>query len=139
METGKKSAIISRSIQEKKPKESTSAGIRSLNISPGPDISASIQSSSRKTARHTLREALELTWDQTLFVDPDVFDPGYMPEQFTCRETQMRELAMQVRPALRPRQGHMRMRSPSGAGAGTAVVAEERRGYDPGYDQGYGN
>ncbi len=62
-----------------------------------------------------------------------------MPEQFTCRETQMREPAMQVRPALRPGQGHMRMRSSSGAGAGTAVVAEERRGYDPGYDQGYGN
>ncbi len=60
METGKKSAIISRSIQEKKPKESTSADIRSLNISPGPDISASIQSPSRKTARHVLREAPEL-------------------------------------------------------------------------------
>jgi len=127
METGEKPEIISRSIQEKKPEESTS-----------PDISSPIHRPSRKAARHALREALELTWDQTLFVDPDVFDPGYMPEQFTCREAQMRELAMQVRPALR-QQVHQCMRPSSGAGGGTAVVAEERRGYDHASGQGYGN
>ncbi|MEA2035383.1 MAG: hypothetical protein U9N40_07875, partial [Euryarchaeota archaeon] len=151
MEKRKKSAINSRSIQDNKPKESTkestSGDIRSPKISPGPNISSRVQSSSRKTARQVLREAPELTWDQTLFVDPDVFDPGYMPEQFTCREAQMRELAMQVRPALRqqvhmpmpmPMPTRMRMRSSSGAaGAGMAVVAEERRGYDHGSGQGY--
>ena len=149
METGEKPEIISRSIQDNKPEESTSA-----------DIAAPIQRSSGKTARQLLREAPELTWDQTLFVDPDVFDPGYMPEQFICRETQMRELAMQIRPALRQQVHNMSMPVPvhrhpsSGAGAGTgtggagiAVVGEERRGYDHGsghgydhrYDQGYGN
>jgi len=52
----------------------------------------------------------------------------------------MREPAMQVRPALR-QQASMRMcmRPSSGAGAGIAVVAEERRGYDHGSGQGYGN
>ncbi|MEA2033956.1 MAG: AAA family ATPase [Euryarchaeota archaeon] len=129
METGKKSAIISRSIQDNKPKESTSADIRALKIIPGPDISAPIQSSSRKIARQALRETPELTRDQSLFVDPDVFDPGHMPEQFMCREAQIRELAMQVRPALR----QVHMRPSSGTGAGITVVAEERRGYDPGY------
>ncbi|MEA2034699.1 MAG: hypothetical protein U9N40_04300 [Euryarchaeota archaeon] len=50
----------------------------------------------------------------------------------------MRELAMQVRPALR-QQVHQCMHPPSGAGAGIAVVAEERRGYDHGSGQGYRN
>jgi len=45
--------------------------------------------------RHFLR------WDETLFRDPEVFDPDFVPEQFNFREAQMRELAFQLRPGLR--------------------------------------
>jgi cell division control protein 6 len=41
-----------------------------------------------------------LRWDETLFRDPDVFDPDFVPEQFNFREEQIRELAFQLRPGL---------------------------------------
>jgi cell division control protein 6 len=42
-----------------------------------------------------------LMWDETLFRDPEVFEIDYLPEQFNYRDTQMRELAFQIRPGLR--------------------------------------
>ncbi len=42
-----------------------------------------------------------LMWDETLFRDPEVFEIDYVPEQFNHRESQMRELAFQIRPGLR--------------------------------------
>jgi cell division control protein 6 len=42
-----------------------------------------------------------LMWDETLFRDPEVFEIDYVPEQFNYRDTQMRELAFQIRPGLR--------------------------------------
>jgi cell division control protein 6 len=42
-----------------------------------------------------------LMWDETLFRDPEVFETDYVPEQFNFRDTQMQELAFQVRPGLR--------------------------------------
>jgi len=42
-----------------------------------------------------------LMWDETLFRDPEVFEIDYVPEQFNFRESQMRELAFQIRPGLR--------------------------------------
>jgi cell division control protein 6 len=42
-----------------------------------------------------------LMWDETLFRDPEVFEIDYVPEQFDHRETQMRELAFQIKPGLR--------------------------------------
>jgi len=42
-----------------------------------------------------------LMWDETLFRDPEVFEIDYVPEQFNHRDTQIRELAFQVRPGLR--------------------------------------
>jgi cell division control protein 6 len=42
-----------------------------------------------------------LMWDETLFRDPEVFEFDYVPEQFQFRESQMRELAFQIRPGLR--------------------------------------
>jgi cell division control protein 6 len=42
-----------------------------------------------------------LMWDETLFRDPEVFEIDYVPEQFNHRETQMRELAFQIRPGVR--------------------------------------
>jgi archaeal cell division control protein 6 len=42
-----------------------------------------------------------LMWDETLFRDPDVFEIDYIPEQFNHRETQMRELAFQLRPGMK--------------------------------------
>jgi len=40
-------------------------------------------------------------WDESLFRDPEVFEIDYVPDQFEFRETQMRELAFQIRPGLR--------------------------------------
>ena len=42
-----------------------------------------------------------LMWDETLFRDPEVLEIDYIPEQFEFRDTQMRELAFQIRPGLR--------------------------------------
>ena len=42
-----------------------------------------------------------LMWDESLFRDPDVLEIDYVPEQFEFRDTQMRELAFQIRPGLR--------------------------------------
>jgi cell division control protein 6 len=42
-----------------------------------------------------------LMWDETLFRDPEIFEIDYIPEQFNYRDTQMRELAFQVRPGMR--------------------------------------
>ncbi len=42
-----------------------------------------------------------LMWDESLFRDPEVFEIDYLPEQFEFRDTQMQELAFQIRPGLR--------------------------------------
>lgn len=42
-----------------------------------------------------------LMWDETLFRDPEVFEIDHVPEQFNHRESQMTELAFQIRPGLR--------------------------------------
>jgi cell division control protein 6 len=42
-----------------------------------------------------------LMWDETLFRDPEVFEIDYVPEQFNYRDDQTKELAFQIRPALR--------------------------------------
>jgi len=42
-----------------------------------------------------------LMWDESLFRDPEVFEIDYIPDQFEFRDTQMRELAFQIRPGLR--------------------------------------
>ena len=42
-----------------------------------------------------------LMWDKTLFRDPEVLEIDYVPGQFEFRDTQMRELAFQIRPGLR--------------------------------------
>jgi archaeal cell division control protein 6 len=42
-----------------------------------------------------------LMWDETLFRDPEVLEIDYLPEQFEFRDSQMRELAFQIKPGLR--------------------------------------
>ncbi|NYT06211.1 MAG: ORC1-type DNA replication protein [Methanomicrobiales archaeon] len=42
-----------------------------------------------------------LMWDETLFRDPEVFEIDFVPDQFDYRDTQLRELAFQVRPGIR--------------------------------------
>lgn len=42
-----------------------------------------------------------LSWEETLFRDPDVFELSYVPEQFDYRDEQTEALAFAVRPALR--------------------------------------
>lgn len=41
-----------------------------------------------------------LMWDETLFRDIEVFEIDYMPEQFDFRDSQIRELAINVKPGL---------------------------------------
>ncbi len=63
-----------------------------------------------------------LNWDETLFRDPEVFDPDFVPEQFNFREAQMRELAFQLRPGLRgARPLNTVCRGPPGTGKTTTV------------------
>lgn len=42
-----------------------------------------------------------LMWDETLFRDPEVLEIDYLPEQFEFRDSQMQELAFQIKPGLR--------------------------------------
>jgi cell division control protein 6 len=49
---------------------------------------------------YTMKKNL-LMWDESLFRDPEVFEIDYLPEQFEFRDTQMQELAFQIRPGLR--------------------------------------
>ncbi|MDH7593511.1 MAG: ORC1-type DNA replication protein [Methanomicrobiales archaeon] len=46
-------------------------------------------------------ERQQLRWDETLFRDPEVFEFDYVPEQFHQRDSQMRELTLQIKPGLR--------------------------------------
>ncbi|WP_342676367.1 hypothetical protein [Methanofollis sp. UBA420] len=39
--------------------------------------------------------------DRTLFRDPDLFEFDHLPEAYTYRDTQVRELAFALRPTLR--------------------------------------
>ncbi|MGC9436313.1 MAG: ORC1-type DNA replication protein [Methanomicrobiales archaeon] len=39
--------------------------------------------------------------DQTLFLDPEVFEADHIPEQFRHRDAQVQEIAFAIRPALR--------------------------------------
>jgi len=42
-----------------------------------------------------------LRWDETLFRDPDVFDPDYLPEEYLYRESQLSRLKANLKPAIR--------------------------------------
>lgn len=41
-----------------------------------------------------------LRWDETLFKNPEVFDPDYLPEEFLYRESQLSRLAANLKPAI---------------------------------------
>ncbi len=63
-----------------------------------------------------------LNWDETVFRDPEVFDPDFVPEQFNFREAQTRELAYQLRPGLQgARPLNTVCRGPPGTGKTTTV------------------
>ncbi len=45
-----------------------------------------------------------LTWEQTLFKDRDIFDSGYVPEQFLYREAQMKSIGYAIAPGIEGKQ-----------------------------------
>ena len=64
-----------------------------------------------------------LMWDESIFRDISVFDPDYIPENYIHRESQMKELAHGVSPALRgARPVNMMCLGPPGTGKTTAVM-----------------
>lgn len=68
--------------------------------------------------------------DQTLFRDPDLFEFDRLPEQFNYRDTQIKDLAFALRPALNgARPLNTVLRGPPGTGKTTAVrrIFEEVR------------
>jgi len=61
--------------------------------------------------------------DQTLFKSIDVFEIDYVPEIFNCRESQLDELAYQIRPAIEGwRALNAICRGPPGTGKTTSVL-----------------
>ena len=63
-----------------------------------------------------------LMWEETLFRDPEVFEIDFVPEQFNFRDTQMRELAFQVRPGMKgARPLNTICRGPPGTGKTTSI------------------
>lgn len=63
-----------------------------------------------------------LAWDETLFRDPDVFDPDYLPEDYLYRDTQLTRLQMNLKPAIRKsRPVNSLCLGPPGTGKTTAV------------------
>jgi cell division control protein 6 len=45
-----------------------------------------------------------LTWEQTLFRDREIFDSGYIPEQFLYREAQMKSIGYAIAPGIEGKQ-----------------------------------
>jgi len=74
-----------------------------------------------------------LAWDETLFKDPEVFDPDYVPEKLLFRESQLMRITSNLRPALRKsRPINMLCLGPPGTGKTSAVkvVLEDLRSYE---------
>ena len=63
-----------------------------------------------------------LAWDETLFRNPEVFDPDYLPEEYLHRELQLSRLAANLKPATRGAAPvHTLCLGPPGTGKTTAV------------------
>lgn len=63
-----------------------------------------------------------LAWDETLFRNPEVFDPDYLPEEYLHREPQLSRLAANLSPATRGAAPvHTLCLGPPGTGKTTAV------------------
>jgi cell division control protein 6 len=63
-----------------------------------------------------------LEWDETLFRDPEVFDPDYLPEEYLHREQQLLQLSSNFKPAFRKtRPINTLCLGPPGTGKTTAV------------------
>jgi len=64
-----------------------------------------------------------LLWDETLFKDPSVLEPDYLPEYFPHRESQLNGLRFALRPALRGmRPLNCLLVGPPGTGKTSAVM-----------------
>ncbi len=63
-----------------------------------------------------------LMYEETLFQDERVFDPDYIPKDFNYRDSQLREIAFCLRPAIKGgRPSNARITGPPATGKTTAV------------------
>lgn len=63
-----------------------------------------------------------LRWNETLFREPEVFDPEYLPEEYLFRETQLNRLSTNMKPAAKnSRPMNTLCLGPPGTGKTTAV------------------
>jgi cell division control protein 6 len=63
-----------------------------------------------------------LAWDETLFRNPEVFDPDYLPEDYLHRDVQLSRLAANLKPVIRGAAPvHTLCLGPPGTGKTTAV------------------
>ncbi|HID42441.1 MAG TPA: ORC1-type DNA replication protein [Archaeoglobaceae archaeon] len=63
-----------------------------------------------------------LAWDESLFRDPDVFDPDHLPEEYLYRDIQLTRLQMNLKPAIKKsRPINSLCLGPPGTGKTTAV------------------
>jgi len=63
-----------------------------------------------------------LSWDETLFRNPEVFDPEYLPEELVFREQQLNRISSNIKPALnRSRPVNMLCLGPPGTGKTSSI------------------
>ncbi|AGK62062.1 ORC complex protein Cdc6/Orc1 [Archaeoglobus sulfaticallidus PM70-1] len=63
-----------------------------------------------------------LAWDETLFKNPEVFDPDYIPEKLYFRDSQLRRISANLKPAIRKTQPvNMLCLGPPGTGKTSAI------------------
>lgn len=54
----------------------------------------------KKIIHIDVRFTLMLSWDETIFRNPEIFDPDYVPDELLFRDSQIRQLVSCIKPAM---------------------------------------